>query len=97
MYKKQTKLLYNDYLEIYNNHQELAKQFDKKTKKIKDQEKLLEAYKYMLLELSNRISEGILPVTNYEKKFLENLYQITLKDIECLYKLEGDMKNGKNL
>ena len=90
MYKDYLKF-YKDYEELTKKHLAIAEQFDKKSMTIKKQEKLILAYKYMLLKVSDDISNGILCVSDFEKKYLEHLYNVILKDIEHLYKLEGDI------
>ncbi len=96
-YKKDVDILYENYLSTFNNHQALSKQFDKKSKIIKNKDAALDSYKFTLQKILYSISTGILPVNEYEKRFLKNLYDITLKDIEHLDKLEGGLKNGEDI
>lgn len=95
---------YKDYLslyETYNNliiqHSELAKQFDTKKMKIGELNKLLDEYKLIIKHIQLSIKQGTLPVSDYEKKYLLNLYDVILRDAEHLYKLEGGNENGKDL
>ncbi len=96
--------LYKEYLNYYKQHIDLqqrhialSKQFDKKAKLVNKQNELISQYKYTLFELYGDISRGILPVNKYEKEYLKNLADTTLRNIEHLNKTEGDIENGRNL
>ncbi len=96
-YSKEVKILYEDYSKTFDNHSELAKQFEKKIKIINNKDAIINEYKFIMLRLLNDIHSSILPINKYEKKYLENLYKATYSDIEHLQKMEGEIKNGKNI
>lgn len=87
-YKKYLKF-YKEYEETKNRHLELSSQYDKRMILIKEQKQLLDEYKYILSQIHQQLAFGFLQVTDYEKDYLKNLYDITYKSIEHLNKLEG--------
>lgn len=81
--------LYKEYNDLQTRHIALSEQFNDKIKTIEQKNDLITEYKYVLSKTRDHISDGILPVNDYEKAYLENLYKIIYKDIEHLNYKEG--------
>ena len=87
---------YKEYNDLQNRHNALSKQFNDKNKNIEKKDELINEYKYVLYRILNNISIGIIPVSQYEKAYLENLYKITYNDIEHLNNIDGGNWDGRN-
>ncbi len=88
---------YESYKDLEKRHFALTKQFDNKKSQISELYKLLNEHKFIINKFLFSIQQGILPANEYEKRFLQNLYGTTLKDIEHLYNIEGGIEDGKDI
>lgn len=80
---------YKEYNDLQTRHVALSEQFNDKIKTIKEKDDLITEYKYVLSKTKEHIANGILPVNDYEKIYLENLYKVIYEDIEHLNYKEG--------
>lgn len=96
LYKNYLKF-YKDYQGLKERHLALSEEFNKKQQLISSKDNLILQYQFVIEKISNNISDGILPVTDYEKEYLKNLYSIVLKDKIYLYNLGGNENGRKNL
>ena len=96
-YLKQVKALYEDYAKTLSNRAAIIKDFDKKVDTIKKQEKLLCEYNFILENTIRSFALSLTDVNEQEKKYLRQMYNISLINREHLLKLEEDLRNGRRL
>lgn len=90
-------LLYKDYCELEAKHSALALQFDNKKVQIAELSNLIDEYDFIMNSILINLQQSILSINNYEKEYLKGLYSIVYRDLEHLYRMKGDLKNGKDL
>lgn len=93
-YNKRVTEFYEQYQNIFNNHIELAKQFEKKTITINKLENLLKQYEFTLDTIIFLLELETIHITKEEKIYLKQLYHLLLQNKEYLYNLKGGYKNG---
>lgn len=90
-------LLYETFNELERRHSALAIQFDNKKIQIDELYSLLDEYEFIMNNILYNLQQSILPINNYEKEYLKGLYSIVYRDLEHIYRMKGDLKNGKDL
>ena len=74
---------------LLKQKEKIANNNNKYVLAIKEMQELLRQYKFNQNSLINEINAGTLPITKYEKKYLENLLKSAYKKKEHINNMEG--------